>query len=100
MTKSGNALKVKVIASSDVALQAEEYINLWIPAVSFWSFLQSHPFMVASSQTGEQTILDLLIEPQAGFTSELLRHAKAESETSPANLFLACSVVHIDSLSL
>lgn len=51
-------------------------INLWIPSISFRSFLQSHPFTVISWAAKEQDTLDLLIEPQRGFTRELLYHAK------------------------
>ena len=58
-------------------IQAGQYINLWIPSVSFWSFLQSHPFVVTSWAKGKQSSLDLFIEPRRGLTRELLSHAGA-----------------------
>ncbi|KAE9987537.1 hypothetical protein EG328_002522 [Venturia inaequalis] len=45
--------------------------------MSFWSFLQSHPFTVTSWAEGKQDSLDLLIEPRGGFTQRLLLNSKA-----------------------
>jgi NAD(P)H-flavin reductase len=58
-------------------IETEQYINLWIPSVSFWSFTQSHPFVIISWAVGEQDTLDLFIEPCRGLTRELLQHAKS-----------------------
>ena len=59
---------------------------LWILSVGFWSFLQSHPFMVISCQHKEQHTLDLLIEPQ-GPDQELLSHAKKGHTINPIIMF-------------
>jgi hypothetical protein len=47
-----------------------------MPSVSFWSFLQSPPFVVISWAEKPQDHLDLFIEPRRGLTRELLYHAK------------------------
>jgi NAD(P)H-flavin reductase len=58
-------------------MDAGQYVNLWIPSVSFWSFLQSHPFVVTSWSDGRQDNLDFFIEPRRGLIRELLSHAGA-----------------------
>lgn len=35
--------------SRPLKVEAGQYINLWIPSVSFWTFLQSHPGRMRSS---------------------------------------------------
>ncbi|KFY03642.1 hypothetical protein V490_00110 [Pseudogymnoascus sp. VKM F-3557] len=64
-----------------------QYINLWIPSVSFWSFLQTHPFTVISWDAKDQVKLDLLIEPRRGLTRELLYHAKKGYTINPLVMF-------------
>ena len=66
-----------------------QYINLWIPSVSFGFFLQSHPFVVASCKEGKQTTLKFLIGPQRGFTSKFLRISIYSSNFVQINLRLA-----------
>src|SRR5205814_8229875 len=46
------------------------------PYVSFWSFLQSHPFVVISWAEEPQDQLDLFIESRRGLTRKLLSHAQ------------------------
>jgi FAD-binding domain/Ferric reductase NAD binding domain len=57
--------------------EAGQYLNLWIPSVGFWPFLQSHPFVVTSWVDGRQEYLDFFIEPRRGLTRRLLSHAGA-----------------------
>jgi NAD(P)H-flavin reductase len=64
--------------SRPLQVDAGKYICLWIPGVSFRSFLQSHPFMVTSWSEEEQHSLDLFVEPRGGLTSELLRRSKPD----------------------
>jgi NAD(P)H-flavin reductase len=58
-----------------LAIKPGQYINVWILFVSFWSFTQSHPFVVISWAVEEQKTLDLFIEPRRGLTRELLHRA-------------------------
>ena len=55
-----------------------QYVGLWLwsPAVSRWSFLQVHPFVVASWSEEEQEYLDLFIQPRSGFTQKLLEYTR------------------------
>jgi FAD-binding domain len=55
-----------------------------MPSISFWSFLQSHPFVVISWAEDPQDHLNLFIEPHRGLTRELLNHAqKGRAKHSP-----------------
>jgi NAD(P)H-flavin reductase len=64
-------------------VETGRYINLWMPSVSFWSFLQSRPFVVTSWAPGRRDTLDLFIEPRRGLTHELLKHAKNDIVARP-----------------
>ena len=89
VTKMSGGIKVTVIVPSRLQIKPGQYINLWIPSISFWSFLQSHPFVVASCTEGEQTTLELLIGPQKRLTSKFLRNSTNVSDSASAGLRLA-----------
>ena len=89
ITKAGGGFKIGLTVHGKLKVDPGQYINLWIPSVSFWSFLQSHPFIVASCEEGEQTTLDLLVDPQKGFTSKLQRLARHESGSDWSNIPMA-----------
>lgn len=75
ITQAYSTVQLKICLSKPLKIHAGQYINLWIPSISFWSFLQSHPFVVTSWSDGNQKSLDLFIEPRRGLTRELLSHA-------------------------
>ncbi|MCJ1473145.1 hypothetical protein MMC13_001796 [Lambiella insularis] len=77
VTQAEDAVKIQITLSRPLRVEAGQYINLWIPSVSFWSFLQSHPFVVTSWSAGEQNQLELFVEPRRGLMGELLYHAQA-----------------------
>lgn len=77
MTHAEGSVKIRITLSRPLKVKAGQYINLWIPSISFWSFLQSHPFVVTSWSLEEQDQLDLFVEPRRGLTRELLYHAQA-----------------------
>ena len=77
VTHAEGSVKIKVTLSRPLKVEAGQYINLWIPSVSFSSFLQSHPFVVTSWSHEEQSQLELFVEPRRGLTRELLYHAQA-----------------------
>ncbi|KAL2066279.1 hypothetical protein VTL71DRAFT_2350 [Oculimacula yallundae] len=79
LTHDNGAVKIRLKLQEPLEIGPGTYINLWIPAVSFGAFLQSHPFMVISWGSGKQHIIDLLIEPQRGLTRDLLYHAKRDN---------------------
>ncbi|ELR10088.1 hypothetical protein GMDG_04488 [Pseudogymnoascus destructans 20631-21] len=76
ITHDAGAVKMQLCLSKPLTMDAGQYINLWIPSVSFWSFLQTHPFTVISWDAKDQDRLDLLIEPRRGLTREMLYHAE------------------------
>ncbi|OBT55433.1 hypothetical protein VE04_05610 [Pseudogymnoascus sp. 24MN13] len=87
ITHDAGAVKMQLRLSKPLAMDAGQYINLWIPSVSFWSFLQTHPFTVISWDAKDQDRLDLLIEPRRGLTRELLYHAKKGYTINPLVMF-------------
>ena len=89
VNKIGAGIKITVMVPYRLQVKAGQYINLWIPSVSFGSFLQSYPFVVASCEEGKQTTLELLIGPQRGLTSKFLHNSTYGSGSMQANLLLA-----------
>jgi predicted ferric reductase len=77
------AVRVRIYLEKPVTIQPGQHIILWIPSVSFWSFAQSHPFVVMSWTNGPQKTLDLFVKPRRGLTRELLLHAKSPHVSSP-----------------
>jgi len=78
ITQLHGAVKISIHLSKAVKVEPGQYINLWIPSVSFWAFLQSHPFVVTSWADGRQDTLELFVEPRKGLTRELLSHAETD----------------------
>ncbi|PGG99692.1 hypothetical protein AJ80_09306 [Polytolypa hystricis UAMH7299] len=81
--KSGaKPIKVSVALSRPLRVHPGQYISLRMSAVGWWSWTQSHPFMVTSWSQGEQSTLELFVQPRRGLTADLLRHAHAGSGVS------------------
>ena len=76
ITHTSGAVMMSIYLQKPIKIEAGQYINVWLPSVSFWSFMQSHPFVVVSKAGGCQDKLDLLIEPRHGLTQRLLYHAR------------------------
>ena len=87
ITKAGSAVRIRVSLQRRLRIRAGQYINLWIPSISFWSFVQSHPFVVISWAEGAQDTLELLIEPRGGLTRELWHYAKDRPSIHPFVMF-------------
>jgi predicted ferric reductase len=87
ISHEAGAVRVRIQLQKEVVIKAGQAINLWIPSVSVWSFLQSHPFVVISWTGKPQDHLDLFIEPRRGLTRELLYHAKNVHAMNPLVLF-------------
>lgn len=81
-----DTIKVELTLSRPLKVKAGQYINLWIPSLSFWSIFQSHPFTVASWSDREQTSLELFIEPRRGLTQKLLHHLTPGTDSSQSRL--------------
>lgn len=54
-----------------------QYINICLPSVSIWSWLQTHPLTVTSWSCEKQEILELLIHPQRGQSASLFEQVRA-----------------------
>ena len=89
ITYEYGAVRVRIQLQKPLDVKPGQAINLWMwmPSVSFWSFLQSHPFVVISWAEKPQDRLDLFIEPRRGLTRELLYHAKSGHAMNPWVLF-------------
>lgn len=82
LTSSKNSVLVHVAPPFPVKVRAGQYVSLrlWSPSISFWSFAQSHPFVVTSWSDEPQGTLDLFIEPRQGLTRQLLQRSQAHSD--------------------
>ena len=69
-------LQLDVTVSTPWSVRAGQYVFLWIPGVSFWSFLQAHPFTIAWWDADEagKLRLSFLVRQRRGWTSHLVRH--------------------------
>lgn len=75
------AVCIHVLLPRPVKVEAGQYINLWIPLVSLWSWMQTHPFTVTSWSEGAQDTVKLLVHPCCGLTADL-RYASATAGSS------------------
>ena len=70
---------VRIRTSRPIRVDAGQYLNIWMPAISWFS---SHPFTVASWSAGPERDFELLIQPRRGFTKRLLRRAGQQESIS------------------
>jgi NAD(P)H-flavin reductase len=82
--KATRPVSVHVNLSRPMKLDAGQYIYLSLPSLTFWSWLQSHPFTVISWSNEERGTLELFVQPQRGFTADLLRAAEDGPVSFPA----------------
>jgi predicted ferric reductase len=80
--KEMTPLKVRVALARPIHIQAGQYINLWIPAASLFSWAQTHPFMVTSWSPGKQDVLELFVQPRKGLTETIYRRTALDGYTS------------------
>ncbi|CEO59625.1 hypothetical protein PMG11_04294 [Penicillium brasilianum] len=89
--ESGNtaiAAHIRVALPRPVKVEPGQYINLWVPSVTLWSWTQTHPFTVTSWSRGKQDTLDLLVQPRRGMTLDLLRCTTVNPDSSVSLLAL------------
>lgn len=80
---TNGTMKIRLILPRPVEVMAGQYINLWLPSISLWSWMQTHPFMVTSWQPhGKQDTLDLLVGSRNGLSADLFRLASAVGESA------------------
>jgi len=75
IARQNGAVRMTIFTPRPWKVKAGQYVNVWIPSVSLWSSLQSHPFTIASWSEGKNPSLDFLIEPRDGFTRKLFNRA-------------------------
>lgn len=80
--KEMTPLKVRVTLARPIHVQAGQYINLWIPAASLFSWAQTHPFVVTSWSPEKQDVLELFVQPQKGLTETIRYRTALEGYTS------------------
>ncbi|KAL3428786.1 putative metalloreductase transmembrane component [Aspergillus tetrazonus] len=66
---------VRVKLPKPIKLRAGQYVYLWMPFMGFWSWTQSHPYMVISWSQEKQRTLELYVHPRQGFSARLLERA-------------------------
>jgi NAD(P)H-flavin reductase len=69
--KMEGVVKATLSPEHPFGLKAGQYINMWLLSASFWSFMQSHPFVVTSWSERPQQQFDLFIQPRRGLTRKL-----------------------------
>lgn len=74
-------IKISIRLSKPLFVKPGQYINLWIPSVSFWAFLQTHPLVVTSWADAGQDTLEFFVQPRRGLTREILYHAEADEKS-------------------
>lgn len=67
---------VCVTLSRPLRVHAGQYINLWMSSVNWLSWTQSHPITIMSWSPGEQSTLELLVQPCRGLTADLFHHVE------------------------
>lgn len=67
----GLAIRVRLVLSRPIQVEAGQYVGLWIPRVRL---LESHPFVITSWTETKQSSVELFIQPKGGFTMRLLRY--------------------------
>lgn len=85
ITRLNDTVRIRITTSRPVAVKAGQYVNVWIPSVS-WYILQSHPFVVTNWVEGKQDTLELFIQPRKGFTRELFSHGTLDGRDSMPRL--------------
>lgn len=68
--------KIRLILPRPVKVGAGQYVNLWLPTVSFWSWTQTHPFTITSWSQGKQAVLEFLVQPRRGLTATIARQMR------------------------
>lgn len=90
VVERSNIVRLTVNVPTTLSPYPGQYINVWMPGVSFWSFLQNHPFVVASAQHGKGgTTLELVVEARRGWTAKLFqpRH-RGHNERSQTSTYI------------
>lgn len=82
------AANIQIILPRPLHVEPGQYINLWMPSVSWWSWTQTHPFIITSWSRGRQDTLKLLVQPRNGFSADLVRHGALPTDSSVSFLAL------------
>ncbi|KAL4891357.1 hypothetical protein BDV59DRAFT_194324 [Aspergillus ambiguus] len=82
------ATHIRILLPRAIKIEAGQYINLWIPSVSLWSWAQTHPFTVTTWSKGVVDTMELLVQPRGGLSAELLRYTKGAVDGSVSFLAL------------
>ena len=86
--KIDDDFKINIIVHDKLKIDSDQYINLWISSVSFWSFLQSHSFIITFCEKNEQTTLNLLIDFQKKIVFKFQWLIRYESESNWNNIHM------------
>lgn len=75
VTHLDDALRLDVSVTRPWKVRAGDYVYLWIPGVSFWSFVQSDPLTVTwwEHNDADTLTLSFLVQPRRGMTRDLRR---------------------------
>ena len=72
ISKHCDSIKMIIDISRSLNIKANQYVNIWIFSISFWFFLQSHSFSIASWETKNEVInFDLFVNSRKDLTQKL-----------------------------
>lgn len=68
-------MKMRIVLPRPLRVKAGQYVNIWLPTVSIFSWTQIHPFMVTSWSPVKQDVLEFFVEARQGLTKTLYARA-------------------------
>lgn len=78
----GHVVRVDIVTPTTFDVHAGQYIHVWMPRISWSSFLQTHPFVVASVRHRGPGLkglkMELMVEPRRGWTFQLEQRARED----------------------
>ena len=72
-----DAVQMSIRVSQPWHVRVRQYVYIWMLRVSFWSTLQSHPFMITwwdNDWHSKETTIAILLKLRSEFTEKLLHH--------------------------
>lgn len=70
---SRNAVLLRISLRRPVHVHAGQYVFLYVPGISCFSFLQNHPFMVVSWNSDPTSELEIFVQGGKGFSKKLVQ---------------------------
>jgi hypothetical protein len=90
----GASIKIQLTVPTPVEMMAGQYINIWLPSVTLWSWAQTHLFIITSWVYEAQGVMELLISPRKGQFAALSRQMNGVGTQASLSLLALYSGPH------